>query len=440
MVTGTPVVDGTLTAATTGWAEGSTFEYVWSVGGDVVAGATSATFSPRPSDVGRTVSVEVTGDRAGNLPVTRTSEPSAPVARGSLTGTPVPTVVGDPAVGAALSAETGSWDGGAALSYQWSVGGQPVPAATTASYTPVPADVDKTVTVQVTGSRPGYDSVSRTSAPTAPVALGTFVSSPTPTIKGTPVFGGTVTAEAGTWDDGTELAYQWFSGGEAVPGATESGYSPTSGDVGSTLTVRVTGTKPGYATTARTSAGSDAVAAAGMTLTPTPTIEGTPRFGEVLSADAGTWDDGVDLAHQWLVDGEPVADATGTAFSPRASDVGRVVTVAVTGSRTGYASVTRTSDATAPVAAARLEAPRRPSIKGQARVGRTLVARAGRWDDEVTLTYRWLADGKVLSQESGKRLEIGAALRGKRIKVKVTGSRPGYADASVTSTLTKTVR
>ncbi|ANH37851.1 Aminopeptidase N [Nocardioides dokdonensis FR1436] len=440
VVTGTPVVDGRLTAATTGWPEGSTFEYVWSVGGDVVAGATSATFTPRPSDVGRTVSVEVTGDRAGNLPVTRTSEPSAPVARGSLTGTPVPTVVGDPAVGAALSAETGSWDGGASLSYQWSVGGQPVPAATTASYTPVPADVGRTVTVQVTGSRPGYDSVARTSAPTAPVALGTFTSSPTPTIAGTPVVRGTVRAEAGTWDDGTALAYQWFSDGQAVPGATGVDYSPTADDLGNTLTVRVTGTKTGYATTARTSAGSDAVAAAGMTLTPTPTIGGTPRFGEVLSAEAGTWDDGVDLSYQWLVDGVPVADATGTEFSPRASDVAGIVTVAVTGSRTGYASVTRTSDATAPVAAARLEAPRRPTIKGQARVGRTLVARAGQWDDGVTLTYRWLADGKVLRKESGKRLEVGPALRSKRIKVQVTGSRPGYADASVMSRLTQQVR
>lgn len=440
VVTGTPVVDGTLTAATAGWAEGSTFEYVWSVGGDVVAAATSSTFSPRASDVGRTVSVEVTGERSGYLPVTRTSEPSAPVARGSFVGTPVPTVVGDPAVGASLSAEPGSWDGGATLSYQWSVGGQPVPTATTASYTPVPADLDKTVTVQVTGSRPGYDSVARTSAPTAPVALGTFASSPTPTIAGTPVFGGTVTAEAGSWDDGTALTYQWFSGGEPVPGATGAGYSPTADDLGSTLAVRVTGTKAGYATTARTSAESEAVAAAGLTLTPTPTIGGTPRFGETLAVEAGTWDDGVDLAYQWLVDGEPVVDATGVEFSPRASDVGGVVTVAVTGSMTGHESVTRTSEATAPVSAARLEAPRRPSIKGQARVGRTLVARAGEWDDEVTLAYRWFAAGKVLARESGKRLEIGPALRGKRIKVKVTGSRPGYADTSVTSALTRAVR
>ena len=64
-----------------------------------------------------------------------------------------------------------------------------------------------------------------------------------------------------------------------------------------------------------------------------------------LTAVPGTWDAGTTLAYQWTVDGTDVAGATGPTYTPVAGDVGKVVTVKVTGSKTGYTSATKESRA-----------------------------------------------------------------------------------------------
>ena len=53
--------------------------------------------------------------------------------------------------------------------------------------------------------------------------------------------GQTLTATSGTWtpSDGT-YAYQWLAGGSPIVGATTSSYTVVAGDVGKTLSVRVT--------------------------------------------------------------------------------------------------------------------------------------------------------------------------------------------------------
>jgi putative cell wall-binding protein len=84
--------------------------------------------------------------------------------------------------------------------------------------------------------------------------------------------------------------------------------------------------------------------------TPVPTITGTPRVAQPLTAVAGTWGPGaVSLAYQWKVAGSPVAGATAATFYPDQGMVGKTVTVTVTGSRAGYRPVSTTSAATAAV-------------------------------------------------------------------------------------------
>src|SRR5690606_7689431 len=56
-----------------------TLSYRWSVGGIAVLGATSSTFVVRQSDVGKAVTVAVTGTKAGFLTVVSTSLPTAVV-------------------------------------------------------------------------------------------------------------------------------------------------------------------------------------------------------------------------------------------------------------------------------------------------------------------------------------------------------------------------
>jgi hypothetical protein len=176
-----------------------------------------------------------------------------------------------------------------------------------------------------------------------------------------------------------------------------------------------------------------------ITPAPAPSINGTPRVDRALSVVTGSWMAGVTLGYQWYVGGSAVAGATGTSYSPRARDIGKTVRAAVTGTKTGFPSVTRTSAPTAAVAPGVLAASR-PTITGKAKVGRTLVAHHGTWSPRTTFSYAWYASGKRIKHRTGATLTLAKAQRGKRITVRVTGKKPGYTTVSKTAATTARVR
>ncbi|MDY7557329.1 MULTISPECIES: cell wall-binding repeat-containing protein [unclassified Cryobacterium] len=84
-----------------------------------------------------------------------------------------------------------------------------------------------------------------------------------------------------------------------------------------------------------------------------PTISGVPGVGLVLTALPGVWAPAtVTFAYQWFVAGVAVAGATTATYTPVLGDVGKAVTVTITGSQTGLPSVAASSPATTPVAPA----------------------------------------------------------------------------------------
>lgn len=176
---------------------------------------------------------------------------------------PVPAIRGAAKVGSTLTAAPGSWGPGqVTLAYQWYRSHVAIVGATGAAYTPVAADLGRTLTVKVTGSRTGYGSVSRTSPGAAKVARGTL-SSPAPSIRGDAKVGATLTAVPGARMPGTvSLSYQWYRSHRAISGATGRTYKPVSADKGRTLTVRVTASQPGYTSASRLSAGAAKVTSA----------------------------------------------------------------------------------------------------------------------------------------------------------------------------------
>lgn len=171
----------------------------------------------------------------------------------------------------------------------------------------------------------------------------------------------------------------------------------------------------------------------------TPTITGTAKVGATLTAKRGSWTSGTTFAYQWLVNGKPVTGATGTTFKPRASDVGKKVTVKVTGAKSGHTTVTRTSKATSAVVKGTLTTSR-PTITGTAKVGARLTARRGTWTAGTTFSYRWYANGKAISGATATTYKLRAADRGKVVTVKVTGTKAGYVTATTTSSRTAAVR
>ncbi|MDL9979026.1 MSCRAMM family protein [Microbacterium sp. ASV49] len=80
-----------------------------------------------------------------------------------------PKITGPVRVGSVVSAQPRGWTAGTTFTYQWYADGAPIGGATAASFAITPDLVDKQLTVLVTGSKAGYQSVARSSAPTAAV-------------------------------------------------------------------------------------------------------------------------------------------------------------------------------------------------------------------------------------------------------------------------------
>lgn len=432
-VTGTAKYGSVLTATTGTWDAGTSLALQWSVAGEQIEGATASTFTPTIDMIGKTVTVAVTSTRPNYAPVTKTSVATAAVAPADLVLTPVPTIAGTPKVAVELSATPGDWDEDVAFSYVWNAAGTPVEGATGATFTPGAAQAGLAISVTVTGTKTGFAPVSTTSLVTEEVALGDLVETPVPTITGTPRVGVELTAIAGSWDLGTALSYQWFSDDEAVEGAIQSTFTPGPAKVHSVITVEVTGIRAGYESVTRVSVGTASVAPSDLVTTPIPTITGTPRVGLLLTALPGTWDAATEFSYAWYADGVLIEGAESSEYVPTAEVVGDRISVAVTGSKLGHNPVTKSSILTAVVAVGKLVATPKPYVTGVARVGRTVDAGSGVWDEGTTLSYKWLRNGKAITGQTGSTYTLSAKDYHRYITVVVTGKKPGYTSVVKTS-------
>ncbi|UOQ90942.1 carboxypeptidase regulatory-like domain-containing protein [Agromyces endophyticus] len=415
-ISGTAAVGSTLTAKPGTWATGTTLKYQWYASGSTISGATGSTFKPASSQAGKQITVRVTGSLSGYTTTARTSTATPKVITAG-----APTISGTAATGSTLTAKPGTWTTGTRFTYQWYANGTTISGATASTFKPTSTQAGKTITVRVTGSQTGYATASKTSPATGKVYL-----APTPTITGTPAVGATLTATAGTWTTGSTLTYQWYASGTAITGATAKTLKLSSSQAGKQITVRVTGSLSGYTTTARTSTATPKVITAGA-----PTISGSAATGSTLTAKPGTWTTGTRFTYQWYANGAAVSGATASTFKPASVQAGKTITVRITGSQTGYATVSKTSAATSKVYLAPT-----PTITGTPAVGSTLTASAGTWTTGSTLTYQWYASGTAITGATAKTLKLSSSQAGMQITVRVTGSLTGYPTTSRISAAT----
>ncbi|TDN91432.1 carboxypeptidase regulatory-like domain-containing protein [Microbacterium sp. BK668] len=434
-IVGAAVVDGTLTASVGTWGPAPVdLTIQWLRNGSVIS--TGPQLALTAADLGSTIAVRVTGTKAGYTTEVRTSL-GVVVAPGTLSPTPTPGITGTAVVGQTLTAVPGAWGPApVTLAYQWNAGGVPIPGADGATFVVTSAYLGQVITVTVTGSKPGYTSVSRTSAPTPTVANPVLSPTPIPTITGSPIVGQVLTAVPGVWGPApVTLTYQWNANGAPIPGATASTWTVTAVYLGQTITVTVTGSKPGYTSVSRTSAPTGPVTNPVLSPTPIPTISGIAEVGRVLTAVPGTWGPApVTLAYQWLRNGAPISGANKQTYELRLADLGARISVRVTGSKPGYVSVTRTSAETAPVALQSWATAPTPTISGTLKVGFTLTANPGTWSPAPgALAYQWYADGVAIPGATGSTLALNGAREGDRITVSVTATGTGMQPTTRTS-------
>jgi hypothetical protein len=220
-----------------------------------------------------------------------------------------------------------------------------------------------------------------------------------PTISGTPQVGQTLTATNGTWTNSpTSFAYQWLrcngGGNSCVPvsNGTQQTYTLVGADAGHTMRVRVTATNADGSASAQsdqTSTVAPATSSAAPKNTSPPTISGTPKVGQVLTASTGSWSGNpTSFAYQWQdcnVDAvvcTNISGANAKAYSLRLSDLGFRIRVVVT-ARNDKGSGTATSAPTAVVAPTTPPPNGRPTLRivSVQFTGQTVYARFRICDD-----------------------------------------------------------
>ncbi len=227
-----------------------------------------------------------------------------------------------------------------------------------------------------------------------------------PTISGTAREGETLTASSGSWSGSTPMSfsYQWqrckSDGGGCgkISGGTSQSYKLSREDVGHTIRVSVTA-KNGEGS-GNALSGATGVVAKGLqpVNTALPTISGTAKEGDTLTASNGSWQNNpTSFSYQWLRCNTGGANC-GSVGSDRSTyrldsrDVGSTMRVQVR-AKNAYGSNPATSAQTGVVAPSSLKPVNTspPSITGSPQDGQTLAAHTGSWTNAPTkYSFRWL--------------------------------------------------
>ncbi len=339
-ITGTAQVGQTLTASTGTWTNSPTsYAYQWNYDGSPIGGATNSTYVFQTSDLSGYITVTVTAMNSVGV-----SAPATSLAFGLNISEPVntayPYVTGIEQVGQTLTAGNGSWSGNPTsftYTYQWfnsstgSIAGQ-----TSSTYVAEVGDLGCYVTVEVTATNAAGSNTSSSWNMSQISAAGATVPiiSVAPAISSAAQYvGQALTVSNGTWSNSpTSYTYQWFASGTAITGATTNSYTPVAANLGMLLTVNVNAINgAGTSVTAVTVPPTQPVMGAILLNTALPTITGTAQVGQTLTASTGTWTNSpTSYAYQWNNEGSPISGATNSTYTLQTSDLGALITVAVT--------------------------------------------------------------------------------------------------------------
>ncbi|XTR52744.1 hypothetical protein ACOM2C_05455 [Pseudarthrobacter sp. So.54] len=343
VVTGGTGLGNVLTAADdvpwSTWRGGLT--YKWLRDGVAISGATALTYAITAKDQGHTLVLDSGTWYDTHIYSNAVAVPAAAgVQLKHLTSVTKPVVTGDAVTGSVMKVSSGTWSAPAdklKVTYNWlsSDGSEPASGPT---FTPGTPQVGRTLSVLVTASAPGY--ITARVKVTAPKPVTARES--TRAISGTLTVGSKVTLTPDPWYDRVESDVYWLRDGVPIDGGYGWSYVLAKADAGTKLSASVFPTSPGglYQTI------NASARVVGLPLTSaTPTIAGTVKAGNVLTLKRGTWTWGTAFTYRWLRDGVPISGATASTYKVRTADKGTKLTVRVTGSRLGYATVSKTSGA-----------------------------------------------------------------------------------------------
>ena len=381
-ISGDPRLRRTLACSRGDWDDDAGDRYAvtyrWLRNGVAITGATAATYLLTEVDTGTYLYCEVRAE-------SRTTASSGGVAVTEARVLLGPAVSGDPRLRRTLTCSRGTWDDIAAdryaVSYQWMRNGNPIDAATGASYTLTPADVDTFVTC-VTSAE---DQTSASSVNGASVSAPRIIAGPD--LTGYARLRQSLACSRGEWDDiaGDRYAvsYRWLRDGVAIAGAAVPTYTAVRADVNHSLScsVRAEGL---------TDASSRSISVTPPRIVIAPTVEGVPRMFRELTCSRGEWDDTAAdryaVSYLWMRNGVEIPGATQSTYTAGADDVNmyvscRVRAEALTDSDGPWTYVYQPGNILS------------PAVTGQAHLRGEVTCSRGTWDDTAArryaVSYQW---------------------------------------------------
>jgi hypothetical protein len=315
--------------------------YQWTLDGEDIDGATAATHTARPADIGGALAVKVTATPHDHAYLPLTVEQAAgtvakaDVALSELTITPAA-----PAVGVELRASAKASPADRAVVYTWyrdAVGEPNLLVADSATYTPVPADLGHDLVVVAAVAEDQTHLGAELSQPAqGKVQLGTIKLSD-PVVSGTPVVGVPLTAAATADPADATVTYVWKRGGAEVAKGEE--YTPAAADLGQPLTVVATANRAGYGTTVAGAA--TAAVEAGSFAVGQVVVSPEPVVGVASQASVAPVPAGASVRYEWKVAGRVVSSAP--SYTPVQDDQGESLAVTAVVSLPGHNSQTLAS-------------------------------------------------------------------------------------------------
>ncbi len=208
----------------------------------------------------------------------------------------------------------------------------------------------------------GVPGLSKAYADTFTLQTGTQVTTTTVAVSGDQTDGQpvTLTATVAPAGDGTVQFLDGetpLDGPQHVSGGTATLTTSTLAPGAHAVTASFTPTD----TTAFTASVSEPLTVTITPITRTPIITGTPRVGETVAADVGTWSHGTTFTYQWTRDGADIVDATSSTYTLVSADATHEVAVKVTGTVPGILDPITTTSSAVPVAPAAVVTPTAPT-------------------------------------------------------------------------------
>jgi alpha-tubulin suppressor-like RCC1 family protein len=179
---------------------------------------------------------------------------------------------------------------------------------------------------------------------------------------------------------------------------------------------------------------------------PVVLIQGSKALGETLTAKVFSTETNITNSYLWKrasVGSSSFASLTSqtkSTLTTSGTDLGRVFMVEIKQSKWGITSSESVSSAYGPISAqVRILLTPVPLLSGSNKVGKFLIARPGRWDTGVKLSYQWYRGSTIIKGATKSSYQLVAGDVGKQISVAVSGVKSGLPKATKRSAKTSKI-